>query len=138
MRVVDGSGRDSSHFKFQSNIVYCITKNGLLATLKCIEIKINKKNEQICEIRLCQLSKVINTSKHYFIFILQLVAYPHMSSRHLQSFDFADSTGSYRHPIYSNSILIDTFNRCMLSTFSVLILAYAHSLFIYINYPAGS
>ena len=97
-----------------------------------------KKNEQICEIRLCQLLKVINMSKHYFIFISQLVAYPRMSSHHLQSFDFADSTGSYRHPIYSNSILVDTFNRCMLSTFSVILLAYAHSLFIYISYPAGS
>ena len=130
MRVVDVSGRVSSHFKFKSNIIYCITKNWSLATLKCI--KMIKKNEQICEIRLCQLSKAINTSKHYFIFILQLVAYPHMSSRHLQSFDFADSTGSYRHPIYLNSILIDTINRCMLSTFSVLLLAYAHSFMLII------
>ena len=136
MRVVDVSGWVASHFKSKSNIIYCITKNGSPATLKCIEMI--KKNEQICEIRLCQLSKVINTSKHYFIFILRLVAYPRMSSHHLQSFDFADSTGSYRHPIYSNSILIDTFNRCMLSTFSVLLLAYTHSLFIYANYPAGS
>lgn len=105
MRVVDVSGSVSSHFKSKSNIIYYITKNGSLATLKIY--RNNKKNEQICEIRLCQLSKVINTSKHYFIFILRLVAYPRMSSHHLQSFDFADSTGSYRHPIYSNSILID-------------------------------
>ena len=67
MRVVDVSSRVSSHFKFKSNIVYYITKNGSLATLKMYR---NKKNEQICEIWLCQLSKVINMSKHYFIFIL--------------------------------------------------------------------
>ena len=68
MRVVDVSDWVASHFKSKSNIVYCITKNGSLATLKTY--RNNKKNEQICEIWLCQLSKVINTSKHYFIFIL--------------------------------------------------------------------
>ena len=34
MRVVDVSDRVASHFKFKSNIVYYIMKNGSLATLK--------------------------------------------------------------------------------------------------------
>ena len=34
MRVVDVSDRVASHFKFKSNIAYCITKKQWLATLK--------------------------------------------------------------------------------------------------------
>ena len=44
MRVVDVSGRVASHFKFKSNIVYCITKKWVAGDPEIyIEIKINKK-----------------------------------------------------------------------------------------------